>query len=84
MDVATQTSMKDECKQAIAKAYLFLDGEVLTEAERNKIELHLEDCAPCYERVGLDQEVTNLLSRLKGATPCPNELRARIRALLDG
>jgi mycothiol system anti-sigma-R factor len=75
--------MKDECKKAIAQAYLFLDGEGLSEAERDDIQKHLHECAPCYERVGLDQEVTALISRLKGTTRCPKELKAKISALLD-
>ncbi|MEA2497600.1 MAG: hypothetical protein QOH26_5 [Actinomycetota bacterium] len=75
--------MKDECRQAIAQAYLFIDGEVLTVEERVVIEQHLQDCAPCYERVGLDAEITHLLTRLKGAHPCPGELKERIKNLLE-
>ena len=75
--------MKDECKQAIAQAYLYLDGEGLSEHERADIKQHLEDCAPCFERVGLDAEVTQLISRLKGASPCPREVKERITGLFE-
>lgn len=75
--------MKDECKKAIAQAYLFLDGEGLSEDERTDIQRHLHECAPCYERVGLDKEVTALSSRLKGTTTCPKDLKAKISALLE-
>jgi mycothiol system anti-sigma-R factor len=75
--------MKDECRQAIAQAYLYLDGEVLSTDERSKLEVHLHECAPCFERVGLDKEVTSLLSRLKGCNPCPTELKKRITSLLE-
>ena len=75
--------MKDECRQAIAQAYLYLDGEALSATERATIERHLEECAPCFERVGLDKEVTNLMARLKGANPCPRELKERITNLLE-
>ena len=75
--------MKDECKQAIAQAYLYLDGEGLSAEERSKLETHLHECAPCFERVGLEKEVTNLLSRLKGCTPCPAELKNKITSLLE-
>ena len=75
--------MKDECKKAIAQAYLFLDGEGLSQAERDHIQSHLQDCAPCYERVGLDQEVLFLIARLKGSDPCPRELKERITSLLE-
>jgi mycothiol system anti-sigma-R factor len=75
--------MKDECRKAIAQAYLYLDGEGLSETERSKIQHHLQECAPCFERVGLDEEVTNLISRLKGANPCPKEVKERITNLLE-
>jgi mycothiol system anti-sigma-R factor len=75
--------MKDDCKRAIAQAYQFLDGEGLSSEERAEIQRHLQECAPCYERVGLDEEVMNIISRMKGTTRCPQELKSRIEALLD-
>lgn len=75
--------MKQICKETLAQAYLFLDREVLTEERRREIAEHLEECAPCYERVGLEAEVKQLLLRLKGAQVCPDGLKARIKALLD-
>ncbi len=76
--------MKEDCKQALARAYLYLDGEVLGPAERKEIEVHLLECAPCYERVGLEREFSALLSKLRGSDPCPTELRSRIRSLIRG
>lgn len=64
-------------------AYLFLDGEVLTTAQRTEIQVHLEECLPCLERYGLETEVTHLVARLKGSSRCPSELKARISRLLD-
>ena len=75
--------MKDECRQAIAQAYLFIDGEVLTVEERFVVRQHLQDCAPCFERVGLDAEVTHLIARLKGTERCPGKLKERIQSLLE-
>ena len=79
--------MKQTCKEifedAYRRAYMLLDGEGLTEAERLEIEAHLEDCAPCLERYGLEVEVSVVIARLRGAQACPDEVRRRIEALLE-
>jgi mycothiol system anti-sigma-R factor len=75
--------LKEYCRETLEKAYLFLDGEVLSDVERREIQVHLEECGPCYERYGVDAEVTALLARLRGCTQCPDELRVRIRSLID-
>jgi mycothiol system anti-sigma-R factor len=75
--------MKYHCKETLQRAYLYLDGEVLSETERREIQIHLEDCQPCLERVGLDKEVTLLLARIKGSDPCPEGLKARLGRLFD-
>lgn len=67
----------------LARAFLYLDGEGLTEVERVEIRVHLEECRPCLERVDLAQEVARLVSRLRGCSPCPGDLRLRIQAELD-
>jgi mycothiol system anti-sigma-R factor len=71
------------CRETLREAYLYLDGEGLTKERRREIRAHLEDCAPCYERVGLEQEVTTILSKLRGCTACPDELRVRITSLIE-
>ena len=75
--------MKERCRETLEKAYLFLDGEVLSEAERYEMKRHLEDCGPCYERVGVDGEVSTIVARLRGSQLCPDGLRARIASLLE-
>ena len=75
--------MKDLCKETLTRAYLFLDGEVLSHAERTEIQVHLEECSPCLERYGLEQDLVVLMARLRGATPCPDGLKQRISALLE-
>ena len=74
--------MKDHCREILEQAYLYLDDEVLTERQRAEIQQHLEDCAPCLERVGLEQEVFRVVARLKGTERCPEKLRQRISALI--
>ena len=75
--------MKQRCKETLARAYLFLDGEVLSQEERVEISVHLEECTPCYERVGIEREVMFVVSRLKGSTQCPEHLRENVSRLLD-
>lgn len=75
--------MKERCRETLQRAYLFLDGEVLSEEERLEIQVHLEECEPCYERYGVDREVTFLIGRrLRGSNPCPEGLKTRIESLL--
>jgi mycothiol system anti-sigma-R factor len=73
--------MKPSCKETLARAYLFMDGEMLSERERREISSHLEACRPCYERYGLDEDVTRLVARLRGSERCPETLKVRIQAL---
>jgi len=76
--------MKEICKQVLEQAYLFIDGEVLTYSERLEISTHLEECAPCLERFGLEEDVHLLVTRLRGTTLCPEALRQRINSLVEG
>ena len=49
--------MKEHCREILARAYLFLDGEGLNEAERIEIEVHLEECVPCLDSFDLQMDV---------------------------
>ncbi len=75
--------MKERCREVLQRAYLFLDGEVLSEEERTQIQVHLDDCAPCLEHFGLERELVFVTARLKGKTECPQKLKSRIQHLLD-
>lgn len=74
--------MKERCRETLEQAYLFLDGEILSEAERHEMKRHLEECAPCYERFGVEEDVSHIVARLKGCHRCPDGLRAKISGLL--
>lgn len=71
------------CRETLQEAFLYLDGELLSEERRIEISRHLEECRPCLERYGLHREVTVVLARLRGCTRCPDELRSRIIRLFD-
>jgi mycothiol system anti-sigma-R factor len=75
--------MKERCKETLQQAFLYIDNEVLTENVRQEIKEHLEDCAPCLERYGLEREVTYLIHRLRDQNHCPDKLRARITNLIE-
>ena len=75
--------MKERCREVLERAYLFLDGEVLSEEERTQIQVHLDECAPCLEHYGLEREIVFVTARLRGKTECPEKLKTRIQSLLD-
>lgn len=75
--------MKEVCREYLARAYLFLDGEVLSETERIEIRVHLEECSPCLERYGMERELVAVMARLRTATRCPDALKNRIATLLE-
>ena len=70
--------MKEQCRETLAIAVQILDGQPVPDERRSSIEAHLNDCAPCFERLGLEREVKNLISRLKGSTQCPEHVRSRV------
>lgn len=75
--------MKEDCRVTLQKAYLYLDGEMLSEQERVDISVHLEACRPCLERYGLEGEVTTLVARLKKHEACPDRVKERIKTLIE-
>jgi mycothiol system anti-sigma-R factor len=75
--------VKEECREVLQRTYLFLDGELLSASQRLEIQGHLEECAPCLERFGLEDEFRNLLAKIKSQQVCPEALRHRILSLLD-
>ena len=69
------------CDDAVAELYRYLDGE-LSEEERRGIEDHLRECSPCLEAFDFEAELKRVVAA--GAhQPCPEELKARIAALLS-
>lgn len=76
--------MSHHCQEVLKQAYLYLDGEGLTEAQRIEIETHLEECGPCLEAYGVEREVvTVIIARLRGADRCPETLKQRIFLALE-
>lgn len=70
-----------DCNEVLADVYLYLDDESDVEA-RSRIRLHLDDCAPCLRRFGLEQDVKSLVARSCGGDRAPIDLKDRIRGRL--
>lgn len=70
-----------DCDEVLADVYLYLDDETDPGA-REKMKAHLDDCAPCLRRFGLEQDVKSLVARTCGGDRAPLELRSRIRVRL--
>lgn len=70
-----------DCDEVLADVYLYLDDESDDEA-RSRIRAHLDDCAPCLRRFGLEQDVKSLVARSCGGDVAPSSLKQRIRGRL--
>jgi mycothiol system anti-sigma-R factor len=64
------------CSEVLEKDYLYLDGEAVAH-DRDHIRLHLDECAPCLRKYGLEQAVKALVAR-SCSEQAPMELRQRV------
>lgn len=70
-----------ECEEAIAKLLEFLDGE-LDEADRSRMERHLETCRGCYTRAEFERRLRERVVET-GSARAPDSLRTRVRRLME-
>ncbi|OZM73709.1 mycothiol system anti-sigma-R factor [Amycolatopsis antarctica] len=68
-----------DCDELLAEVYLLLDKECGAEHEA-ELRRHLDDCPPCLEQYGIDEQIKQLLARKCGGEHAPEDLRARLRA----
>jgi mycothiol system anti-sigma-R factor len=66
-----------DCSRVLEEVYLYLDGE-LDETEQALVRVHLEECAPCLRKVGLEQAVKTLVARSCRGETAPPGLRSRV------
>ena len=71
-----------DCSEVIGEVYLYLDLEC-SEARRELIKSHLDDCTNCLHEFGIEHEVKALVARCCGDETAPRELRERLRIKLD-
>ena len=74
--------MSHDCDDALAELYLYLDGE-LDDGTRVRIKAHLRQCSPCLEAFDFEAELRRIVAD-RCRDRVPEELRARVQALLDG
>ncbi len=64
------------CSEVLEKVYLYLDGEAESHDEEH-VRIHLDECAPCLRKYGLEQAVKALVAR-SCAEEAPMELKQRV------
>ena len=67
-----------DCEQALRTLYYFLDGE-LTADRRQAIQRHLDECSPCLEQYGIEEQLKLLLARKCGGDKVPDGFKDRVR-----
>lgn len=80
-DPSTDTGEVDKvgCDDALAEIYLLLDRECSPERDA-ELRRHIEDCPPCLEEYGIDDQIKRLLARKCGGDLAPAELKDRLQA----
>ena len=71
-----------DCNETLRELYLYLDGQ-LTEADREHIVAHLDDCSPCLAAYDFEAEL-RLVVRSRCTDEVPESLRARIARAIEG
>jgi mycothiol system anti-sigma-R factor len=71
-----------DCAEVLAEVWLYLDRECDCE-RRELLQQHLEECGPCLEQYGLEEQLKALLARKCGGEQAPDELRRRLRASIE-
>lgn len=72
----------DGCREAVARLYWFLDGELTTD-RRSAIQRHLDECSDCIEAYEFELELRFAIARgCRDAVP--DALRQRVFKALTG
>jgi mycothiol system anti-sigma-R factor len=79
MDACEGAEDKVRCEEALSEIFQLLDKECspTRDAELRK---HIEDCPPCLEEYGIDEQLKHLLARKCGGDLAPADLKSRLRA----
>ena len=70
-----------DCREVIRQVYLYLDGEI-DHHNRDEVKTHLDECGPCLQEFGIEQEVKALVSRCCGGDIAPEQFRRKLVAKL--
>ena len=69
------------CQSALDGLHQYVDGE-MSELGRQQLEMHLRDCVGCENVFGFEVQVKRLIAK-RGRTPCPDEVRTRLVAMIQ-
>jgi anti-sigma factor (TIGR02949 family) len=70
------------CLEAIEAFYSYLDGELSDPQAIEDFEHHMSHCRSCFSRVEVER-LLNKRMQETGTSKAPDELRSRIRRLMD-
>jgi mycothiol system anti-sigma-R factor len=70
-----------DCREAVRRMWAYL-GDALSVADTADVEAHLQVCQRCCGELEFSREMREMVARREGMPPLPDELRARIDALL--
>jgi len=70
------------CLEAIEAFYSYLDGELSDPQAIEDFEHHMSHCRSCFSRAKVERLLNKRL-RESGTSKAPDELRSRVRRLMD-
>lgn len=71
-----------DCSEVLDHLYEYLDRE-MPDSDCEKFKEHFDECSPCFEKYGLEQEVKKLVKRCCGQDDVPTDLRAKVMNRID-
>jgi mycothiol system anti-sigma-R factor len=71
-----------DCSEVLAEVWLYLDQECDCH-RRELLQRHLDECHPCLEQYGIEEQLKALLARKCGGEQAPVELRQRLRDSIE-
>lgn len=71
-----------DCSEVLDHLYEYLDRE-MPDGDCAKFKEHLEECSPCLQKYGLEQEVKKLVKRCCGSDDVPSDLRSKVMGRIE-
>lgn len=71
-----------DCSEVLDHLYEYLDRE-MPDGDWEKYRAHFEECSPCLEKYGLEQEVKKLVKRCCGHDDVPADLRSKVMGRIE-
>ncbi len=71
-----------DCSEVLDHLYEYLDRE-MPDSDCAKFKEHFDECSPCLEKYGLEQEVKKLVKRCCGHDDVPTDLRSKVMGRIE-